>query len=165
MKLLFCAIYLWAIGILFLFVGLSLPRVWFDSEKFPFTVYSWERKGTVYERFHIRKWKDKLPDMSKIIPGMVPKQLHGEWIGKNFERLIRETCVAEAVHIALIIAGLGCYLIWPGAGGILVAVIWAIGNMPFILIQRYNRPRLKRIAGQVNSVKRESNHIGKELGQ
>ena len=37
-------------------------------------------------------------------------------------------------------------LIWPGAGGIIVTVIYILlGNLPFIIIQRYNRPRLQRL--------------------
>ncbi len=36
--------------------------------------------------------------------------------------------------------------IWPGAGGIIVTVIYILlGNLPFIIIQRYNRPRLQRL--------------------
>ena len=33
----------------------------------------------------------------------------------------------------------------PGAAGTVAAVLYALSNLPFILIQRYNRPRLARL--------------------
>ena len=42
-------------------------------------------------------------------------------------------------------AGFACAGIWPGAGGIIVSALFAIGNVPYIIIQRSNRPRLARI--------------------
>ena len=39
-----------------------------------------------------------------------------------------------------------CLRLWPGWGGVLVWAVWfLLGNLPFILIQRYNRPRLLRL--------------------
>ena len=40
--------------------------------------------------------------------------------------MILETCAAEATHALLILAGLGLLAIWPGAGGILLYLIYAI---------------------------------------
>ena len=38
-------------------------------------------------------------------------------------------------------------LLWPGWGGAIVLAVWVLlANLPFILIQRYNRPRLMRLA-------------------
>jgi glycosyl-4,4'-diaponeurosporenoate acyltransferase len=154
-KLLICAVYLAVIGILSYVIGKKLPRAWFDSDQRPFPSYTWEGGGTVYNRLCIRKWKDKLPDMSKIMPGLLPKRLAREGTGRNLERLIRETCVAEAIHIFLMILGGGCLFIWPGQGGIIVTMVWALGNIPFILIQRYNRPRMKKLSGQLNDEKKD----------
>ena len=37
--------------------------------------------------------------------------------------------------------------LWPGWGGAIVLAVWVLlANLPFILIQRYNRPRLMRLA-------------------
>ncbi len=58
--------------------------------------------------------------------------------------MIRETCTAEAVHSLLNVAGLWLLNLWEGLGGVLMYLIYVIvGNLPFILVQRYNRPRLK----------------------
>ncbi|MEI3064553.1 MAG: hypothetical protein V8S99_07175 [Oscillospiraceae bacterium] len=47
--------------------------------------------------------------------------------------MIRETCAAEATHALLILAGLLLLAIWPGVGGIVLYLIYAIfGNLVFL---------------------------------
>ncbi len=164
MKFLTCVLYLAVIGILSYFMGEALPRSWFDSAEPPFHVNSWERGGAFYERLHIRKWKDKLPDMSRIMPKMLPKRLMHVRLsaGSRVERLIQETCVAEAVHLALMVMGAGCLLIWPEPGGLLVSLLWAAGNLPFVAIQRYNRPRLKKLAQRAVAAVRKAREAQEE---
>ena len=51
-----------------------------------------------------------------------------------------------AKHALLLLAGLGVLAFWPGVWGIVLYLIYAIfGNLVFIIIQRYNRPRLVRL--------------------
>lgn len=59
--------------------------------------------------------------------------------------MIQETCIAEWVHGLLIVLGFGCIWIWDGMGGWIISVLYALGNLPYILIQRYNRPRLVKL--------------------
>ena len=60
--------------------------------------------------------------------------------------MIQETCVAELTHALLCLAGIAVFWIWPGPGGLILFLIDVfLGNLPFILIQRYNRPRLIRL--------------------
>ena len=61
--------------------------------------------------------------------------------------LVQETCRAELVHGASCLLGLAFLWLWPGWGGAIVLAVWVLlANLPFILIQRYNRPRLMRLA-------------------
>ena len=142
-----CMVYLAMTGFLFFLLGRVLPKKWFDSDEAPFKRWEFEREGKLYDRFLIRRWKDKVPDMSKLFPSWMPTKSPGQ--GKRsleeIEALLRETCVAETVHSLLAIAGAGCLYLWPGAGGMLLTVLWAAGNIPFIMIQRYNRPRFRGI--------------------
>ena len=71
--------------------------------------------------------------------------------------MIEETCVAELTHGLLCIAGLVLLAIWPGTGGVILTVIYIVfGNLPFLLIQRYNRPRLQKLlARQANRTTRK----------
>ena len=60
--------------------------------------------------------------------------------------MINETCVAELSHIIISIFGIPALWIMPGTGGIIVFLIFVfVLNFPFIIIQRYNRPRLVRL--------------------
>ena len=145
--LLRCILYLATLGIVSFWGGRLIPAGSFRADSFPFRSFAFEREGQFYDRLKIRRWKDKVPDMSKILPKvMVPKRL---CLGMEQERvslLIQETCIAELVHVLLCIAGCGCLLLWPGSGGVVVMALYILlGNLPFILIQRYNRPRLLRL--------------------
>lgn len=148
-----CVLYLGALGILSFWGGRLMPAGSFRGDCFPFRSFSFEREGQIYEKLKIRRWKDKVPDMSKILPkAIVPKRL---CLGVEQERvslLIQETCIAELVHVLLCFAGCGCLVLWPGTGGVVITVLYILlGNLPFILIQRYNRPRLLRLMKSMNA--------------
>lgn len=146
-KLIHCLGYLAVLGILSFIIGRILPKKWFDWNEIPFKTLPVEKGGKIYERLHIRKWKDIVPDMSKIVPALIPKRapktLHGS--KEETELLLQETCIAEFIHGALCVAGVGYLYIWPGVPGVIVFLLYVLGNLPFMIIQRYNRPRLCRI--------------------
>lgn len=142
MSLLYAALYVAALGILSHFVGQALPRAHFDPQRFPYRSADWENGGKVYEKLGIKHWKDRLPDMSKIMPDMVKKKMSAVK-SQGMDVLIAETCVAECVHYWLIVLSLGIFLFWRGVWAVVFWLVYNIlGNVPFILIQRYNRPRL-----------------------
>ena len=59
--------------------------------------------------------------------------------------MIEETLRGKWTHILLSIAGLGLLKIWSGVGGVCITIIYIVlGNLPFIVVQRYNRPRLQK---------------------
>lgn len=155
MRLLRCTVYLAVLGLLSFFLGGILPRAWFHGDRAPFASRPWEREGALYLRFGIKHWKDKLPDMSRIIPVITRKQLRDAKSIERVERLIQETCVAEAVHWFLCAAGFFSVVLWPGYGGLIIAAVWILfGNLPFILIQRYNRPRLMKLKSDLTAYKK-----------
>jgi len=160
MNLLKCAIYLALTGIAGFFIGRIIPKGWLKPEKGWFRSFAFERSGAVYEKLGIRKWHKRLPDMSRILPFMMPaKNLSGDY-EERLPVMIQETCVAEIVHIVVSILGLRCLWMWPGAGGFIVTVIHiGLLNLPFIMIQRYNRPRLLRLHQKLLS--REKQKAGK----
>lgn len=143
MHLLNCILYIAGIGVLSNIVGNALPRRWFDPEDFPFRTFDWEDGGRVYEKLGIRLWKDKLPDMSKIVPGMYRKAVNTRPNQENLQRLIQESCVAEFVHYVLIVLSLGVVKLWKGKWGWFIWSLCVLGNLPFAIIQRFNRPRLQ----------------------
>lgn len=144
MNLLYCAAYVALIGILSNPVAALFPRSWFDPDKFPFRSFPWEQEGKIYHKLHIRAWKDRVPDMSKVLKNLVRKEIPSKPTAESLDLLARETCVAEFVHAALILLSLGVVKIWPGPGGWICWLLCILGNLPFMIIQRYNRPRLVR---------------------
>ena len=143
MKLLMSIVYVAVIGILAHYVGESLPRGLFSEYKFPYRAFKWERDGKFYNRLNIKKWKNHLPDMSRIMRDMLPKRITFDATSDNIDALIKETCVAECVHWGLIAASLGIFLFWRSGWAVLFWLVYNFsGNLPFIIIQRYNRPRL-----------------------
>lgn len=142
MKLLTSIVYVAVIGILAHYIGESLPRSLFNENKFPYRIFSFEKGGRIYERIGIRKWKTKLPDMSRIMRDMLPKRVTYNATSQSINLLIKETCVAEFIHIWLCLFSVGIYLIWKNYIGIILSLVFVVCNIPFILIQRYNRPHL-----------------------
>ena len=135
-----CVIWLLALALLAHPLGQALPRRWFDGERCPYRCYKWEKQGRIYTRIGVERWKTLVPDMVK-------KQVDTTAVtAAQAAVLVQETCVAEAVHTASSLLGLLCLRLWPGWGGVIVWAVWfLLGNLPFILIQRYNRPRLLRL--------------------
>lgn len=144
-----CVAYLAVIGLLSFFAGRMLPKGLFTGTYFPFKGYPFERDGRIYERLYIKRWQNKVPDMSRIFPKLIPrKQLRGTDPAYLTE-MIQEACIAELIHLLLCIAGLRCIWLWPGIGGKGIAALNILGNMVFVVIQRYNRPRFINLRNNV----------------
>ena len=142
------ALYAAALGILAHPVGQALPRRrWFDPHRAPYRCWDWEKGGRVYNKLHIRRWKDRLPDMSRLMPDMVKKKL----AAADPMSLVQETCVAECVHCWLVALSVGMLFLWKSVWSWALWLVYnLLGNVSFILIQRYNRPRLLRLAEKEN---------------
>lgn len=144
MHLLHCFLYLAATGIFGFLLGRLLPKRWFSAERFPFRSQPWEEK--LYRLLRVKQWQNKLPDMSRILPKLMPAKRLTPQTMTDLPRMIEETCVAELIHALLSVSGLGFLWLWPGGWGIaLTAVYILLGNVSFIIIQRYNRPRLVKL--------------------
>lgn len=147
MNLLNCVLFLVASGLVIFFVGRIFPRKWIRENRFPFKSFNFEKNGKIYEKLKIKRWKTKLPDASLVIGRIFPKFLPKKRINiakdkqEKIAVLIKESCVAESTHLFSAFAGLFCVKIWKYWGTI-VSFAWLVWNMLFVIIQRYNRPRL-----------------------
>ena len=147
MRFWFCFLYLCFVGAASFFLGRLIPKSWLNPCSFPFNGFPWEKNGKIYDKIAIRQWQTKVPDMSRIFKKLMPsKSLTGD-IKARLPEILRETCVAELIHCLNCFAGLYCLRIWPGMGGAVVTFLFAfVFNVPYILIQRFNRPRLLKLA-------------------
>jgi glycosyl-4,4'-diaponeurosporenoate acyltransferase len=121
------------------------PNSWYGSTCWFFKEKLFERK--VYRTIRIAKWKDKLPEWGRLL-NFEKKNLKKDINLEYIDRFILETCYAEIGHLGMAVLGFACIFVNPRSHA-LMALILAIINLviqiPFILIQRYNRPRLLRI--------------------
>lgn len=147
-----CAIYYAATGIASFILGRLLPKSWFHPQSFWFRSRRFEQNGKFYEKLGIRRWQRRVPDMSKVCPWAMPAKKLAADFRAQLPRMLEETCVAEFIHCLLCITGLYGLKLWPGPCGLVMYVLYvAIFNLPYILIQRYNRPRLLRLQQKMQS--------------
>ena len=142
MPFLLSVLYVAVCGVLAHVIGEAIPRRIFLADRFPYSPWKWERNGAIYEKLGIRSWKDRLPDMSRVCKKMVPKRFGAFPTLEQVQRLIAETCVAEATHAVLCVIAPVIWLFWRNAVGVILSGVVIFCNVPFIMIQRYNRPKL-----------------------
>jgi len=138
-----------ALGVVSFVIGESIPRKWYHYDAFPFTPFAWEKNGQIYEKIGIRKWKDRVPDISKLVWFVVGKRVNGLHDVNNMRRLIQETCSGEMVHIGLALVSPAFMILMPGGYGAVAMALYAVANILFAAIQRYNRPRLAHMLNRL----------------
>ena len=157
MGLLKCILYALCLGSGFFLLGRVLPSSLFHPDRFPYKPLSWEKGGKRYdELLTIRKWQAKVPDMSRYFPRLIPQKKVSSDFLENLPLMIRETCVAEFTHVLLCLLAFPCMALWKGPGGILFTILYILGNIPFILIQRYNRPRFLKLQNKISKQRKET---------
>lgn len=120
-----------------------IPKNHFDPDHWLYRRRSWEREGALYrDILKIKKWKRHLPDGARFLGqlGFQKKQLKG----KNeiyFKTFLVETCRAEVTHWIFILFSPFFFLWNPLWVGFFMIVYALAENIPFILVQRYNRYR------------------------
>ena len=165
MSFLLCCGYFCLIGVAGFLLGRLIPKRFFTWRRFPYRAHRFEREGAYYLRFKINRWQSVVPDMSRILPGFLPKKsITGRPSDAQLTLMLRETCIAEWTHVLLCVAGLVVPWKYPCAWGwALYAVYALLGNLPFIMIQRYNRPRLLALLNaQRRNVEKQRKRRGRE---
>ena len=131
-------------------ICLYLPDRFFSGNFFLFRTYSFEKEGKLYEQlFLIRKWKHLLPDGGMVWKkrGFQKKHLT-DFSKENLKRFLAESARGELTHWLAILPFWIFGFVAPGR------VIWYMlayalaVNLPCIIAQRYNRPRIQRLLKQ-----------------
>ena len=117
-------------------VGLTV-RGRLDPDSFWFRQRYFERK--LYRTLRVRRWKGKMPTYD-------PRKFSFEL--NTPKQIIQNSCEAELVHEIIVAASflpLFASLVWGALPVFLITSIFAAGvDSCFILMQRYNRPRLQQ---------------------
>lgn len=138
-------------------VGRAMPKRWFKWDRFPYKELKIENGGQIYKKLMVHRWHKHVPDMSRIFKKMPRKGINGMVKEDTIVLMTQETCIAECTHWVLALLGFSCVFIWPGIGGVIVSLIYLfMGHLPYILIQRYNRPRLVKVLNKMQEKKKKS---------
>lgn len=132
----------------------NLPRRFFDCKKWMFRERKWENGGRVYERlFSVKKWKPYVPDIGDILKNQFSKTHLQRNDSEYLSLFLMESCRSEFTHW-MIICSMLTYVFWAGFFAMVRMLLLAVLlNVPYIIIQRYNRPRIIRLLRK-NTVER-----------
>ena len=123
-----------------------LPAALFASDAPLFRTRRWEQGGEVYARvFMIRHWKDALPEAGAMFRGGFAKRGLRDRSAEHLRRFVAETRRAELSHWLPAVLSLTFFAWNPVNVAIWMPIIGFLGNAPFIIVQRYIRPRLERL--------------------
>lgn len=124
---------------------LKLPNRFYARDGWLFKTRSWEQGGRLYERvFRIRRWKHLLPDGGALFGGYAKKHLR-DVSPQNLELFLLESRRAELTHWLAILPFWVFGLFAPGFVVPIMLLYALAANLPCIITQRYNRPRIVRI--------------------
>ena len=127
----------------FMFCILIDPR-FFNADKKMYSPRKWERSGRFYSRIlKIKLWKDMVPQY-RGKNGFSKDHLDGISV-EYLDEFIMETCRGEWNHTVNCALCLILMLLDPPPVSLIFAFLVFIGNLPFKLIQRYNRFRLQKL--------------------
>ncbi len=134
-------------------ISLYLPDRYISPDSFFFRAHRFEKEGRIYDNvFRVSRWKHLLPDGGTIFKkhGFSKKKLVS--ISKEYlNRFLVESARGELVHWLAILP------FWIFGFFTPSRVIWymlgysLLINLPCIIVQRYNRPRIKKLLQKISS--------------
>lgn len=142
---------LWGIiQTLFAIICQKLPDKFFRYDNKFFRPKKFEKDGKFYENiFQIKRWKKYLPDGAAIQKTGFRKKHLSDFSKENLNKFLIESCRAELGHLLAIIPFWIFGLFLPPIS-ILIMFLYAIlVNIPCIIAQRYNRPRIAKIMKKI----------------
>ncbi len=123
-----------------------LPVKLFNEQMWLYRIRKWEKAGKLYNAlFGIESWKDKLPDGASWFSQGFAKKGLAQNNDLYLDRFVKETCRGEFAHWMVILVSPLFFLFNPWYAGVIMIIYALLANMPCIIVQRYNRPRLIRI--------------------
>ncbi|MED4798125.1 glycosyl-4,4'-diaponeurosporenoate acyltransferase, partial [Priestia megaterium] len=109
-----------------------------------FKVQTWETVG-IYKKFGVHRWKTWLPDGGKLFKRGFYKKKWESRTKEYAQLFLIETNRAELTHWISILPSI-LFFIWNSPSiGVWMVIYAIVANVPFILVQRYNRIRIHQV--------------------
>ncbi|KHE68188.1 hypothetical protein [Halobacillus sp. BBL2006] len=116
---------------------MSFPKV--------YRLKRWEKNGNIYERLKIKKWKHRLPEARKWVNQGKGKT--GIYLRNvtDFHTFKMQTNRSELSHWLQMLPAPFFFLFNPPWAGWIMMLYAVLFNLPFIMVQRYNRARIEKL--------------------
>lgn len=103
-------------------------------------------EAAIYERMRVGQWKNKLPTYD---PDSFDRHKH------SWDEIAQAMCQAELVHEVIVVLSFLPVLasVWLGEAMVflITSLLAAAFDMLFVIVQRYNRPRILEIVKRLNN--------------
>ena len=132
------------------FLVRCLPKGLFSHGRMFYREFHFEKR--LYRMLRVGRWKDHLPEAGGLA-GFSKRSLSGELTLPYVEKFLTETCIAEVGHLTIGVLGycsVGFAWLLPDPYPYIplfigFATLDLLAQLLFVIIQRYNRPRLVRL--------------------
>lgn len=139
-------------SIIITYLSNKLPDSIYSCKSWLLKERSWEKKGMIYQHvLKVKYWKKYLPELSDFVKSVFPKREIKEFSKNYLQKFLYESCKSEVTHWCIILSSLLFYF-WTefGPASLMLAIAITI-NLPYIIIQRYNRPRIMELVESIES--------------
>ncbi|WP_110111935.1 glycosyl-4,4'-diaponeurosporenoate acyltransferase [Bacillus sp. CGMCC 1.16541] len=127
------------------YIGVQLSLAFLERDGWICKERVWERDGKCYEKIWIKRWKDKLPEAGGLYRKGFQKRTLKKYESSYLYRFLLETKRGELTHWLSIPPAFLFFLWNHPTVGVIMLVYGIIVNLPFIVVQRYNRIRLTKL--------------------
>ena len=127
-------------------ISTKLPDRYYNYRNWIYKERKLEKNVEFYQQmFKVKRWKKHMPEIADFINSVFSKKSIKEFDNAYIEKYLLESCRAEFAHWCIIFSSV-MFLFYAGtAAFIYMFLISVLIDVPFIIIQRYNRPRILHI--------------------
>ncbi|MGP0637613.1 glycosyl-4,4'-diaponeurosporenoate acyltransferase [Staphylococcus xylosus] len=145
-KIIYIALYWFIVQMIIAQLGTRISYKFLEKDNKYFRSWNFEQEGRLWQQLvKVQHWKNYLPDGQNINPNIKSKETFD--CSKNMsevQQFILETRRAEIVHLLSIFPVIAFFKSSKQIK-IINFVYVIIANVPCMIVQRYNRPKLIRI--------------------
>lgn len=112
----------------------------------------WEKGGEIYQDlFRVKDWKKYIPSGAAVYKNAYEIKHIKAFTVNNVTRWLKESCRSEFCHWVMILPGF-LFFLWNSTIGGWIMVVYAfLNNLVPIIMQRYNRPRVRKLLNRLKN--------------
>lgn len=130
----------------------KIPLEKLNPDRRFFQTFKWEQEGRIYEKlFNVRSWKHLIPNGSALYKDAFSIRRLSKSSPEYLRRWLKESVRSEICHWLMIPPSLFFFL-WNNVLVSWLMVLYAfLNNLVPIILQRYNRPRMRKLLAIIES--------------